>query len=88
MGSESNSQGDPVPEERAVQEGSEGREEGCPLKKTPSAFDGPAAAKQLLALHAAHLIVVVPGELSASPDSPEEQEEEGMWSNSRNPGLR
>lgn len=44
-------------------------EEGCPLKKTPSAFDGPTAAEQLLAFHTAHLIVVVPSKFCPSPDS-------------------
>lgn len=68
-GSEFNREEDPVPEERSVRKGSEAQEEGCPLKKTPSALDGPTAAKQLLAFHAAHLVVVVPSKFGPSPDS-------------------
>lgn len=40
------------------------------LEQTPPALDGPAAAEQLLAFHAAHLVVVVPRELRARPDPP------------------
>lgn len=69
-GSGFNREEDPVPEERSVRKGSEAQEEGCPLKKTPSALDGPTAAKQLLAFHAAHLVVVVPSKFGPSPDSP------------------
>lgn len=42
------------------------------LKKTPSTFNGPAAAQQLLALHTAHFVVVVPSKFCSSPDPPEE----------------
>lgn len=34
------------------------------------AVDGPAAAQQLLPLHAANLVVVIPGQLCASSDPP------------------
>uniref|UniRef100_A0A2K5ZI74 Ceramide synthase 2 n=1 Tax=Mandrillus leucophaeus TaxID=9568 RepID=A0A2K5ZI74_MANLE len=51
-----------------------GWEEGCPLKKTSSAFNGPTATEQLLAFHTAHLVVVVPSKFCPSPDSSEEEE--------------
>lgn len=44
----------------------EGSEQAAP------AVDGPAAAQQLLALHAADLVVVIPGQLRAGSDPPEE----------------
>uniref|UniRef100_A0A2K6FU18 Ceramide synthase 2 n=1 Tax=Propithecus coquereli TaxID=379532 RepID=A0A2K6FU18_PROCO len=57
--------------------------EGHPLKKTPSAFDGSTAAKQFLAFHAAHLVVVVPSKFCPSSDSPEKEEKDGCGKNSR-----
>lgn len=41
-----------------------------------SAFDSPAAAQKLLALHAAHLVVVVPCQLRASSYPPEKTGQE------------
>lgn len=46
---------------------------GAPLQQPPPALDGPAAAQQLLALHAAHLVVVIPGQLRPGPDPPAEE---------------
>lgn len=76
-GSQFNSQEDPVSGDGSAQEGfRSGRR--LSLKKTSSAFDGPAAAEQLLAFHTAHLVVVVPGKFRPSPDSPTKEEKGGM----------
>lgn len=42
-------------------------------EQPPPALDGPAAAQQLFALHAAHFVVVIPGQLRASTDPPGER---------------
>lgn len=50
--------------------GSAGSREGS--EQAAPAVDGPAAAQQLLALHAADLVVVIPGQLRAGSDPPGE----------------
>lgn len=43
---------------------------GCRSQKSSSALGGPTAAEQHLPHHTAHLVVVVPRQLRASPNPP------------------
>lgn len=42
----------------------------CGSQQSSSALGGAAAAEQDFTLHAAHLVVIVPGQLCAGPDPP------------------
>jgi len=42
-------------------------------QQPPPAFSGPTATEELLALHTAHLVIVVPGELCPGSDTPAHQ---------------
>lgn len=63
-------------------EGGAGSEQPAP------AVDGPAAAQQLLPLHAANLVVVIPGQLRASSDPPGKEKTPHRMGEEGAPGKR